>query len=160
MQTLPRSMRVVMVAAVLIMAGFAVAVPAGATEAPSGRHHMHCTENMQQHVDRRLTRLHADLHLTADQATAWQTYEKTIRTQMQTLAKHHKKPHEEHAATAPQRLDRHIAAMQAWLDALKPLAAATHTFYDQLSPTQKTIFDLETRHHGHGDYHHGHHRHQ
>ena len=107
----------------------------------------------QHRIDKRLSRLQADLHLTADQQAAWNTFDNAIKTQIQAMTQRfeqRKARYEEQRkggqydrVSTPQRLDAHVQALQNRLDALKSLAAATKTFYAQLSPAQQTIFDLE-----------------
>ena len=109
---------------------------------------------LQQHMDRRLSRLHADLHLSADQQGAWESFTSSVKTQVQAMEQHVAQriaTHKEHAGktrmSAPDRLDAWVQALQARLDTLKALDKATKTFYEKLSPTQQTIFDLEAPHH-------------
>lgn len=120
----------------------------------------------QRRVDERLSRLKTDLHLTADQQAPWATFESTIKAQVQAMVQRieqRKASYREHRGdgrkrlSTPQRLDARVAALQARLDTLKSLAAATKTFYAQLNPTQQTVFDLEAPrpHHRRAFWHHG-----
>ena len=87
-----------------------------------------------------ISQLHADLHLTAPQESAWQGLMAMMRSMQQ--------PHAPMAnmaqLTTPQRLDlmmqqmqTHEREMTAHLDAMK-------NFYAQLNPAQRQIFDRET----------------
>lgn len=186
MREFTTSIRTVTAAAVLAVAGFATTAWAGEPPPPPpppphamgqmGHPPMHCGGGMMGHgmhgmmgnrgagmmrgmhgrMDQRLSRLHDDLHLNDNQAEAWQTYKKALRTQIHALAQHHRMGQgmmgqQGERQTAPELLDRRVQAMQARLQAMQSLAKATHDFYNQLSPTQKTIFDLEVgQHYGHG----------
>lgn len=114
-----------------------------------------------RHVDTRLARMQRDLHLRQDQMAAWQHFETTVKDRTQAMAKRfahpgwHKpgagtgRPGTSGPMTAPQRMDHRIERLQAHLQGLKALDAATKALYAKLSPTQQTIFDLEARHRHH-----------
>lgn len=131
--------------------------PAGPHAGWAGGHRWHHghfdPQALQQHMDKRLSRLHADLHLSADQQAAWKSFTSSIKAQVQAMEQQvaqHIAAYKDHAnktrMSTPARLDARVQAMQARLDALKALDKATKTFYEKLSPTQQTIFDLEAPH--------------
>lgn len=137
-----KSIRTTMIAASLL-AGFSGLIMAqnAATAESSHMGHgqkMH-TLRAEQHAQH-LGDLKSKLNLTADQATAWQSFEQSMQSR-----DHHSRP--DRAAfekmTTPERIDQ-MQAMQAQRNAaMQKHAQATKTFYAQLNAEQKKVFDAQ-----------------
>ncbi len=137
-----KSIRTTMIAASLL-AGFSGLIMAqnAATAESSHMGHgqkMH-TQRAEQHAQH-LGDLKSKLNLTADQATAWQSFEQSMQSR-----DHHSRP--DRAAfekmTTPERIDQ-MQAMKAQRDAaMQKHAQATKTFYVQLNAEQKKVFDAQ-----------------
>ena len=98
-------------------------------------------------AQQRLDALGKKLNLKASQQDAW----KSFSAGMLKLAQEHaqemgKGPLGDHAKhedlSTPDKMEAMAAAMHKHADSLSKLAGDTRPFYDQLSPEQKTIFDL------------------
>ena len=99
---------------------------------------------------RRLDDLGRKLHLESSQQAAWQTYSAAIiaqararKQQWAQLRLAHHAPHE--SLSTPERMAKIADRLRQAADRMSQLASETKTFYDQLGPEQKTIFDLYAR---------------
>ncbi|MDD5176644.1 MAG: Spy/CpxP family protein refolding chaperone [Sterolibacterium sp.] len=98
-------------------------------------------------AQQRLDTLGKKLNLKASQQEAW----KTFSANMTKLAQEHAQEMGKHSPaerakfkelSAPDKLEAMATTMHQHADNLSKLAGDTRPFYDQLSPEQKTIFDL------------------
>ena len=104
---------------------------------------MNPVERTQKHLDE----LEQNLHLKAEQQTAWKTYSDTALARANERAKHMK---EIHARRGEHRGDMDTAArlehmsqrMRERADKLQEMAQDTRAFQQALTPEQQTIFDL------------------
>lgn len=112
--------------------------------ADAPRHAMHDPVAAAQ---QRLDRLGKKLNLKPSQQDAW----KSFSAGMLKLAQEHaqemgKGPLGDRSKleelSTPDKMEKMAAAMRKHADSLSKLASDTKPFYDQLSPEQKTIFDL------------------
>ena len=87
-------------------------------------------------VDTHLNAIKSELKLTADQTKAWEAFEKTVRTQVQTM-------HEGRTAmrSGGQNPDAHIAFMEQRLEGMKAVQKARTDLYAVLTPEQKSVID-------------------
>jgi len=136
--------------------GLAGAVSAGAAEPPPGgvrggpeAGHFGRMDPVAM-TQQRLERLGKQLYLKPGQQNAWQTYAAAMtglaQERVQEMAGW--KPGQLQGGediTTPDRLDRMVERMRKGADKLAKVAGETRTFYVQLSPEQKTIFDLQAR---------------
>jgi len=89
-------------------------------------------------VAKRQAALHDKLKITAAQEPAWQTFIAAVTPTMPTS------PANRGASmTTPDRIDQHLAMAKQHLAAMETRAAATKTFYAQLTPDQQKVFDTE-----------------
>lgn len=95
----------------------------------------------------RLDKLGSKLNLKSSQQDAWKTFSATMvkhaqehAQEMEKWAPGERAKHEDLAT--PDKMDAMAARMRKGADRLSKLAGDTKIFYDQLSPEQKTIFDL------------------
>lgn len=89
-------------------------------------------------VAKRQAALHDKLKITAAQEPAWQAFIAAMTPTMPTP------PATRGASmTAPERIDQHLAMAKQHLATMETRAAATKTFYAQLTPEQQKIFDTE-----------------
>jgi hypothetical protein len=141
MNTLRKNVLIAVAALGLGGAALAAEVPA---QAPQQHQHL-SREQRQARIDeffaRREAKLHDALKITPAQEPAFNAFVASMKPA----------PHGDRAQwanlTAPERMQKHIAMMQARLDAL-------NTFYSTLTPEQKKLMDQQAmRHHG-GDREH------
>jgi len=97
--------------------------------------------------------LHDKLKIQPEQEAAWKTFSDAVKP-MDHMMEH--KP--DLKASAPEAMQARVDMMQKHLDMLQKRSEATKTFYQQLNPEQKKVFDEEARHWGwhkhHGMHHH------
>jgi hypothetical protein len=142
---------------VLGMGGAACAVQAQ-TAAPEGRHGHAATEEQRtakwsEQFAKRQAKIHDALQLTAAQEPAWTAYQAAIKpTAMMGM---HGDRAEWAGLTAPARLEKMIALAKQHTTAMESHLAALNTFYAQLTPAQKKVFDQNTL--GGRDHHRGEH---
>lgn len=87
-------------------------------------------------VAKRQAALHAKLQITAAQEPAWQAFIAAVTPTMPTP------PANRGASmTTPERIDQHLAMAKEHLATMETRAAATKTFYAQLTPEQQKTFD-------------------
>jgi periplasmic protein CpxP/Spy len=115
------------------------------------------TARAQKHLDK----LGKKLNLTAAQQPAWTIYSSAMLKLAQEHAQERDKwksagHSETKDITTPERLEKMAARLRTGAEKLSKLAADTKTFYEQLSPEQKTIFDLYAAH----EMRHTHHMHR
>lgn len=86
----------------------------------------------------RIAFLKAELTITDTQQSVWDTYATALRKNLESMQGMHKTMMGEmQAATPVERLDRHIAAMEARLQSLKDIKPALAGLYGALSDEQK-----------------------
>lgn len=110
-------------------------------------------EKMAERFSARQARLHEALKLSAAQQGAWDAYQAAVRPQPRAM-QGERKPMA--SLSAPERMQRRIDAGKVRLARMEARLAATRTFYAQLTPAQKQVFDERVaRRHRHGKRHHG-----
>ena len=91
-------------------------------------------------ADTRLADLKAQLKITAEQDTAWQTFANAVKEQasgMQAL----RAQMQAGSATAPERMAQRASVMQQRTEAMTTMTKAFDALYGVLTPEQKTIAD-------------------
>lgn len=121
-------------------AAFAAEAPAAAPQQHQQMTKEQRQARMAEHFARREAALHDALKITPAQEPAWNAFVASMKPAQR----------EDHvqwsALTAPERMQKRIAMMQARLDAL-------NTFYSTLSPEQKKVMDQQSMHRrGHGEH--------
>ena len=157
-----KSIRTTLIAASLLagFSGLIMAQNAAPAESPRAAHaHKMHAQRAELHA-KHLVELKSKLNLSADQESAWQSFEQSMQ------APDHKLRPDRVAfekMTTPERIDQ-MQAHKAQRDAeMQKHADASKTFYAALNAGQKKVFDAETAramHNSgmrHGEGHHGHH---
>ena len=133
--------------------------PTGAAEPPPGSASARSAPGMMraEQVDpvaatqKQLESLGKNLYLKPGQQSAWQAYVAAM-TQMsrergqEPAGRWQGRYQGSEDISTPDRLDRKIEQMRGAADRLAKVAGETRVFYSQLTPEQKTIFDLQSRH--------------
>ena len=103
----------------------------------------------------RQNKLHDKLALSAAQEPSW----KDLLAESKT-AESRPKPDwaELSKLSTPERLDRILTMKKERLQAMESRAKVVKSFYAQLTPEQKKVFDESFAHHRQGHEHEGHHR--
>jgi hypothetical protein len=93
-------------------------------------------------ADGRLAYLKTELGITQAQEEAWNGYAKAVKDRVEVMQGLHQTMFESmQKGTALERMDLHIQAMQAMLDAMKDVKPATEKLYAALSADQKKLAD-------------------
>lgn len=92
-------------------------------------------------VAKRQAALHDALKLTAAQEPAWQAFVAAVTPTLPTPGSHAAAA----SMTTPERIDQHLAMAKQHIAAMETRAAATKTFYAQLTPEQQKTFDAEAK---------------
>lgn len=96
-----------------------------------------------------------DLHLQKDQMAAWQNFAQVADSNAKAMRHAMETRHQaKHPRNAPERMQARIDFMQQRLQAMRKMQNALKGLYAKLSPTQRTILDLEL--HPHHRWHHRH----
>lgn len=136
-----------------------------ATKAPA----MHCfhhegKEEMQKHVEDRITSLHEKLKITAEQESAWADVAKAMRdSENDTIALIHERHMAAKPMTAVEDLESYAKITEVHANGLGKVASAFSDLYDTMSDEQKANADkvfggFEGHEHG-KDHSHAHHHH-
>jgi hypothetical protein len=88
--------------------------------------------------------LHAALHLTLEQETAWRAYQQALEPDRVSQARHSSAQMMMAALPTPRRIDLIDANMQADVEQMHRQGEATKAFYASLTPEQQRVFDRET----------------
>ena len=97
---------------------------------------------MPMHSAGRVAFLKAEIAITETQEKAWDTYADALKNNMQSMQDMHKTMMAARTGkTAVERLDAHITAMDARLQALKDIKPKLGALYDALSDDQKKKAD-------------------
>jgi len=88
--------------------------------------------------------LHAALHLSLEQETAWRAYQQALEPDRVSQARHQSAQMMMAGLTTPRRIDLIEANMQADLEVMRRQGEATKAFYGSLTPEQRIVFDRET----------------
>ena len=88
--------------------------------------------------------LHAALHLTLPQETAWRDYQQALEPDPVAQSRHQAAQTMMASLPTPRRIDLIEANMQADFDLMHRQGEATKAFYDRLSPAQQRVFDAQT----------------
>lgn len=144
----PSSLCLVVAGICLASAGYSYAAdapqPAPLRGADAPHHAMH---DPVVGAQQRLDSLGKKLNLKASQQEAWKSFSagmlKLAQEHAQEMGKGPLGDHSKHEdLSSPDKMEAMAAAMRKHADSLSKLASDTRPFYDQLSPEQKTIFDL------------------
>ena len=102
-----------------------------------------------EHVAKRLAKLHDQLKLTEDQEQAWQAF---VKQMTPTASPTRPDWSEWSTLSAPDRMEKLVALMQARQNQLVNRASAVKAFYKVLTPEQQKIFNEQFvwRPHHHG----------
>lgn len=84
-------------------------------------------------IGARLDAIESELKLNAEQAPAWETFNNTVRAQMQAMGAAHPRSF--------QNEDEHIAFMEQRLEGMKAVQKARAELFDVLTPQQKAIVE-------------------
>ncbi|MFA7268766.1 MAG: Spy/CpxP family protein refolding chaperone [Sterolibacterium sp.] len=108
---------------------------------------LHAMQDSVANVQKRLDTLGKKLNLKSPQQDAWKAFSAAMINHAQEHAQEMAKkgPNEQASMEEmpmPDKMEKMAAAMRQRADHLSKLAGETKIFYDQLSPEQKTIFDL------------------
>ena len=147
------SLGAVGMAALVGLVGLAGAGSAGAAEPQAASMRAERLDPLAA-TQKQLDSLGKNLYLKPGQRNAWQAYVAAMmqlaRERSQEMAGRwqDRMQGSEHIST-PDRLDRMIEQMRKGAERLAKVAGETRTFYAQLSPEQKTIFDLQARNEHH-----------
>lgn len=146
------------IASALFAAAIIVAAPSFANAAAAARpetkaqagHFQFRGKDLVVRTTRRLGDLGKKLDIKPSQQAAWQTYSAAIIAQAR-VQKHQwqqmrvaRRASREHLTT-PERMAKIADRLRQASERMSQLASETKTFYDQLGPEQKTIFDLYAR---------------
>ena len=88
--------------------------------------------------------LHAALHLTLPQETAWRDYQQALEPDPVAQSRHQAAQTMRASLPTPRRIDLIEANMQADLEVMHRQGEATKAFYGALTPEQRVTFDRET----------------
>jgi hypothetical protein len=119
-------------------------------QAAPGRHGPAMTPEQRQarraeRMAQRQAKLHDLLKLTPAQEPAWATY---VAASRPTAAPTPGDRQAWSTLSAPARLEKHIALQKQRIAVMESHLAALKTFYAQLTPEQKKLFDQHAQHHG------------
>lgn len=114
--------------------------PAAAAESQSAppahaKHH-----DRGQHVQQRLEKLKADLHITAAQEPQWSAFSNTVMQQVAQFKAAHEGM-KNMPTRAPERIDRQVEMMKQRLASFEAIAQAAKSLYASLSPDQQQVAD-------------------
>lgn len=98
----------------------------------------------QQPASAMLSKLHDDLHLTADQESAWRLYVSSTDDGGQMQARRQAAEQMLPQIPTPRRLALMEATMTQELADFRRQSAAIETFYGRLTPDQQRTFDRDT----------------
>ena len=149
--------RSVVVMAGLCLAGMGLANAADSQSAavPDRTHALHhAPRDPGAWAQKRLDGLSKKLNLTPAQQPVWANYSSAMLKLAQERAREMEKWRSADRPkfrdmSAPDRLESMAARMRAGAERLSKLASETKTFYAELNPAQKTIFDLYAASAGH-----------
>lgn len=95
-------------------------------------------------AEKHLTELKAKLNLTKDQEPAWNDYSGQVTAQAKSMASTQedmKKQMQSMPQTAPERMALMASRMKDHAQHMATMAETVKTFYNTLTPAQKTVFD-------------------
>ena len=99
-------------------------------------------DNSPELVEDRLGLLEEDLHLAADQRTAWQSYADKVKALVADIGRERERgPLGSAQLNSLQQIDHAVDVARNRLTALEDIAAAAHTLYGNLTPQQKSVAD-------------------
>jgi len=136
-----------------LLAGFALAAPAFAADAPvtqdpqaKAQHHRHHNKGLETRskagVEGRIADLHAKFRITKEQEPQWAQFAQVMRDNTKSYDELAKTRGEKmKAMNAVQDLQSFEQIAQAHADGLKRLTASFQTLYDSFTPEQKKTAD-------------------
>ncbi len=99
---------------------------------------------MAQDASSMMSKLHDDLHLSADQEGAWRQYEAAMSQASQAQARHQAAQQLMPQVPTPRRLALIDATMTQDLEDFHRQSQAVAAFYERLTPPQQRVFDTDT----------------
>ena len=144
------SFRSIVAVAGLCLASIALVNAADSQRAPVSERtpaFKHAPRDPVARTQKRLDNLSKKLNLTPAQQAAWANYSSAMLKLAQERAQEMEKRRSADRSklgdmSAPERLENMATRMRAGAERLSKLASDTKTFYAELNPAQKTIFDL------------------
>jgi Spy/CpxP family protein refolding chaperone len=129
------------------MAIAAESTQATSIEQTAGEHHEDHAQRRIEHAQKNLDALQRQLHLKDNQQAGWSQYKSFVVSSLSEYAKgkENRRTRETEAReveSTPTRIQNLVVQMRERADKLDKLGKQTDTFYQTLSPEQKTIFDL------------------
>ena len=125
----------------------ASAAPGTTTTAPAGQHRTTArtrqpTMNMQEMVERRITDLHAKLHITQAQTQEWDQFAQLMRSNAKDLDQaYEQRAQRLMSMSAPENLQSYAQLEQTRAQDVQKLVPTFQNLYDALSPQQKKDAD-------------------
>jgi protein CpxP len=134
-------------------------------DAPApGLHHRGPTPEMmakfKAKMEKRQEAFHAKLKLTSAQEPAWKTFIASAKPPQRNPAAQRPDRDAWEKLSTPERMEKHLAGMQARQQFETARLNDVKTFYAVLTPAQKKTFDTEFAHFGHHGHHGRHHQHR
>lgn len=129
---------------IMVLAAFSVLVLIPLLASADCEHEHWDKSKHGEFMEKRQNALHAKLGLSASQEAAWNDFVAKSKSNEQT-----KRPDWSKLSSlpTPDRLDRMLAMMKERQQAMEVHVEAVKTFYAQLTPEQKKIFDESFAHH-------------
>lgn len=99
-------------------------------------------------MEHRLDRVGADLHLKKSQQPAWNNFRKAVEGRFEAMQEYEREKMRDPSKTAPVQVHQRILLMKRRLHSLRAIQSVLDPFYRELTPMQRTIFNLEFGHPG------------
>jgi len=145
-----RSQKIIKIISIVATLGLSLPIAAYAQDADSARHDHPGMGRKMMHADpaAHMDKLKAELKITPDQESAWQSFANTVKQQSESM-KAWRKTAQNTPQTAPDRMDRQVELMKQREAGMEAVAKAMRQFYAVLTPEQKAVLDKRAnRHHG------------
>jgi len=140
------------------VAGLTITFAAASQAEAMGPHHaaMSASDHAAM-AESHVAQLKAQLNINPTQEAAWQAFADAAKQQAQSMHSAHSQAKQASAATAPEQLAQHAAAMQQHVAGMANVSNALTQLYAVLTPEQKAIvdqhFNAMHQHHGmHGGH--------
>jgi len=142
--------KIIKIISIVATLGLSLPITAHAQDADSARHDHPGMGRKMMHADpaAHLDKLKAELKITPDQESAWQSFTDTVKQQSASM-KASRKTAQSTPQTAPDRMDRQVELMKQREAGMETVAKAMRQLYTVLTPEQKAVLDNHAnRHHG------------
>jgi len=106
-------------------------------------------------AEQRLTRLHADLKVTAEQAPLWQAFAEKAKAEAGKGFQAMRDNAQDLSLSAPERMTRMTEVMKQRVAAMESVNDSFKRLYDVLTPDQKRVADIHAARMGHMGGHRG-----